>query len=895
MNNISFDNPWLLLIAVPLLAAVIVPFAVTVRRDNANFHNVASVCLHGLICICIALAAAGTSLETVITETNVYVLADVSYSAEHNLDEVQDKVNAVSGKLPKNSKMGVICFGRNYQLISDMGKGVPDIKSADKVDRSATDIGSALRYAGNLFDDNVIKRIIVITDGAETVSSNNILKVVSSLQDNGVYVDAVYLDDNMSPEVREVQIDGVEATSSTYINKTEEAEVLVRANCGLNADGSVRERTEGYISLYYGDERIERVSAAIYNGLNVFSVPLPTDTAGSFAYRVQVETVSADDDTSPYNNSYLFTQKITDEKKVLFIGSSSADVAAGRGIYGDDGVTYVSEISDIPLSVADMCGYDEIAISNLDVRRIPASGMFLSSLSTLVNDYGKTLTTYGNTYIQEDNGDASNEPLRLYADLLPVKIGNYDQDARLYAIVLDISISMNFMSRFAAAKTAAVELIKVLNPSDMVMVVCFSGATTVLLPPTKLTATTAIINAINDCTAENETNISMALTNTYALMPSRYRDRNVILISDGIDSNPAAAKAVTEEMSRNSIAVSALGIYAQGTADSFLSEMINNPYAVSGSFYKNIANEKDLEFTIKGVGEETQNVRIEGGSYQVEIKSRADGCVDGIEDIESIGGFWYNSAKSTATTVLTAKYFRDKLTSFDVPVYAYWSGGGKGKVYSFLSDISYAADWTAGWIEGSGGRRFLSNVPEASLPEERIITPFVTEIESNGNSALLRVTSSSVNSANDRFNVTVTDPDGLVTNKNLSFDSSSYIAEFATDTPGVYTVHIEYDYKDSHYEADAEFSVSYYAEYDSFASYSRSYLYRLLTENGKILDLDEVTRLENSDSFYTSYVLSFTLPLMIACAVMFVADIIIRQLRWKDVESFFKGLFRRRK
>ena len=205
---------------------VLVPFFITVKRDNANLHNITSVSLHIIICICITLAISGMSFESVITGTNVYVLADISYSAEHNIEDVQESVEKVAEKLPKNSKMGVICFGRNYQLISDMGDKVPDITSADKVDKSATDIGSALRYAGNLFDEGVIKRIIVITDGVETVSSNSIVKVVSSLNEAGVYVDAVFIDDNISDDTKELQIDSVEATSSTYINKEDRKSVV---------------------------------------------------------------------------------------------------------------------------------------------------------------------------------------------------------------------------------------------------------------------------------------------------------------------------------------------------------------------------------------------------------------------------------------------------------------------------------------------------------------------------------------------------------------------------------------------------------------------------------------------------------------------------------------------
>ena len=86
MNNISFDNPWLLLVALPLILVVIIPFAVAVKRDNLNVHNVASLGLHIVMCVCVTLAFAGMTYEAVITETNVYILADVSYSSEHSLE-----------------------------------------------------------------------------------------------------------------------------------------------------------------------------------------------------------------------------------------------------------------------------------------------------------------------------------------------------------------------------------------------------------------------------------------------------------------------------------------------------------------------------------------------------------------------------------------------------------------------------------------------------------------------------------------------------------------------------------------------------------------------------------------------------------------------------------------
>lgn len=893
MSNINLDNPLLMLLLLPLLAVVAVPFFIAVRKDNVNAHNVFSLVFHAIICLCFTLAISGLSYERMVTETNVYVLADISYSAEHNLDDVQDSVNRIADRLPKNSKMGVICFGRNYQKISDLGDGVPDIKSADKVDRSATDISAALRYAGNLFDDGVIKRIIVVTDGAETISANSIIKVVGSLSESGVRIDAVFVDDNISDDTPEIQIDAVDTVSSTYLNKEEDARVLLRVNCG-KTDSSDTERVNAYVNLLSDGVLISRKAVSLYNGLNTVTVPLSTEEAGVMNYEITVTPESEEADSSPNNNAYTFTQRITDERKVLFIGGNSKDLLAGRDIYGLEDVTYISNPKSVPLGIEDMCEYDEIVLCNFDIRTVPACDMFISSLTALVDDYGKTLTTYGNTFIQEDDPAKENTPLKRLEELLPVRIGNFDQDKRLIAIVLDVSISMGFTSRFSVAQKAAIELIKALNTTDTVMVVGFSGVVDELLPPTALTATKVIIERINESTVQNGTNLSAALTHTYELMPKRFHDRQVIIISDGLDPerDRDAAKAKAQEMSADNVCVSALGIYPQAADSDFLKDLVNNPSAKAGSFYKSIVQESQAQGVIQQISEEARQLCMEG-NFEVSVRLPDDESVRGVSSVESIGGFWYSQAKDTAHTVLTAKYFRDKITSFDVPVYSYWSGGGKGKVFCFLSDIS--SSWTASWTEGSGGADFKSNIAQAALPDERINTPFISEINGNGNSTVLSVKASSSLPKGADFTATLITPDGLQFSKAFSFDSDAYRATFTTDVPGTYRVHLEYAYNDLHYESDSEFSIPYYAEYDSFVSYSKSNLYRLLSANGKILELDEIGVLDNSDTQYTVYTFSFTMILMIICAVLFVLDVIVRQIKLQDIKSFLHGLTRRRK
>ncbi|MCH5142796.1 MAG: VWA domain-containing protein [Clostridiales bacterium] len=896
MSNISFDNPWLLLIAIPLLAAILIPFFITVRKDNANFHNITSVCLHAVIAICVTLAISGMAFEAVITDTQVYVLADVSYSANYNIDDVQSKVEKVAGKLPGNSKMGVIVFGRDYLRVSDLGDKVPNIRSAaEKIDRSATDIGAALRYAGNLFDDGVIKRIIVITDGVETVSTNNILSVVTALQENDIYIDAVFIDDNISEDTKEIQLETVEATSSTYLNKDESVSVLVRANSGKEKNGKAIESVQGYVNLYQNGTRIKRQPETFYNGLNAIPITLPTDEVGTFNYEVTVETVNPDGDTSPYNNVGYFTQKVTDERNVLFIGGTMDDVTAGQRIYGTDGVNYVTEISKIPLSVEDMCNYDEIVLSNFDVRTIRAYDMFMTGLETLVNDYGKTLTTYGNTYVQADDPDNPHPAIKRLSGLLPVRVGNYDQDQRLVAIVLDVSVSMNYNEKLGVAKRAAIELINILNNTDTVMVVGFSSVIEEFQPAVQLTARKVVIEKIEEKTTENGTSLSGALIATHKMMPTRYHDKQVIVITDGLSngSDYKAANAEVKAMTDKGIVVSALSVYPDPEDHEQLDKMINDNATSDDAFYQRIENEKQIDVIFRQLSEDTQQVRIDetGVLYEVTLRRPDDEVAQGVSSIDAIDGFWYSAAKTQATTVLTAKYWRDKVASFDVPIYVYWNGGGKGKVVSFLSDI--ASDWTDSWSVGTDGGKFLSNIPAATLPSERITTPFLVEVEGKGNSTAINVQTPASMQGGTKFSAVLTDPNGMITERELSYVSGIYLATFSTDAPGTYSLHLTYEGNGVKYESDTDFSVAYYAEYDCFTSYSSSYLYRLKSENGKILDLDKISSLENSAE-YTTYMFSFTMPLMIAIAALFVIDIIIRQLKWQDIVSFFSGLFRRR-
>ena len=214
MNNINFANPIILIIGAILIVMTIISFCIVIRKENRNFHNVFSFICHILMCVVVSLAFAKTTYETVVTETNIYIVADVSYSSNKNLDLVDEYINNVKEDAPKNSKIGVICFGKDYQLLVRLGQEIVSVKEAN-VDDSATNIANALSYAGNLFKNDVIKRIVLISDGKETVKSD-VVNIVKGLSEKDIYVDAIYLDNNLNDDDFEVQISQVDYNQSAY-------------------------------------------------------------------------------------------------------------------------------------------------------------------------------------------------------------------------------------------------------------------------------------------------------------------------------------------------------------------------------------------------------------------------------------------------------------------------------------------------------------------------------------------------------------------------------------------------------------------------------------------------------------------------------------------------------
>ncbi len=874
MKNISFDNPLLLLTLIPLVLCIVVPILIAIRKENKSKSVFISMALHMVISLCVTLALAGLIHTTVMTKTQVIVVADVSYSANRNLDQIDEYIAELEANLPKNATLGVVVFAKEHKVLVEPGAELVSVKDNHGYNHSvisATDIASALDFTVDLFEEDVIGRIVLITDGKETRqdSAGAMVAAVESIYAEGIYLDAIYLDDNLAEDAREVQITDVDFAASTYKNHEAYATLLIESSydtSDVNLDFLVDSVQESSMSL------------TLSKGYNIVNFELPTAYAGRYDYRFVIRAKDQGDST--FNNTIEFTQNVVDGFSVLLVSWDEADLARARELYGDNAeIDAYIQNPDVPCSVDDLCKYDEIILSNFDIRDLNNVTAFIDGIDTVVSRFGKSLVTMGDLRIQNKTDDV----LRELEDMLPVKFGNNDQDPKLYALVIDASRSMQNFSSLIIAKQAAVQLLNMLDDKDSVTVVTFWGEISTPLPPTPIEGRREeIIELINNIQPYQGTVIGTALEEAgdqlieYA---QTFSERQIMLISDGmsytLDSDTPAD--VVAKLRDHGIVTSVIHPTGREEGKATLQSIAE---AGGGSYFPIVRESELLDIMFSEIADELTD-SVVNGRTEITLRREHDDILDGIDALPDVMGYTYAKAKSGATTVLTVDFVKSSGNIIKAPLYAYWSYGN-GRVASYTSTLTGA--WAADFATETG-ERFHRNLLRVNTPTEHIDYPYTVNVTYDSFKSEVELVPVVLN-PKATVHVTVTMPNGTTAAEQLTFDSTRYFYRFDTPTTGRYVVDIVYTYDDKEFTSQSVFNIPYSPEYNSFEVYDPATLHAAIRDRGTVWE-DEVPTLENNDKEVATYTVRYTVPLMIVAVVLYVIDIMIRKLKLHDLKSFF--------
>jgi hypothetical protein len=358
-----------------------------------------------------------------------------------------------------------------------------------------------------------------------------------------------------------------------------------------------------------------------------------------------------------------------------------------------------------------------------------------------------------------------------------------------------------------------------------------------------------------------------------------YDDKQIMLISDGMSytlESDTPADVVTR-LKDNGITTSVIHPAAREEGIATLKGIAE---AGGGSYFEIIREEDLLEIMFSQIADDLTQSVIEGRT-PVHIKREFDTVLSGLGSLPDVQGYAYAKAKASATTVLTVDYVKSSGNVVEAPLYAYWSYGN-GRVSTFTS--SFTGEWTTEW-QGESGDRFFENVYVDSTPAERVDYPYTVSVDYDGTYSRVEIIPVILNPY-ATVDVTVTLPDDTTVTERLIFDSTRYFYSFETPIRGRYLVNITYAYGDKSFSSETAFHLGYSPEYDAFAVFDPAALHAAIRNRGTVSE-GAIPSLENDDKEVATYVLRFVAPLMIAAAVMYILDVIIRKLRWSEIKSFF--------
>lgn len=863
MNNVKFDHIELLYLFIPLLLLIVIPFFLSIRKKKLNFHTLTSLFLHLLICALLTLSISGIKTEEITQDTTIYLLADVSDSSDLVTDQIDDYIQEFSDQMSVSSQLGIVVFAKDSQLLVKPGESIRSVSEAT-VDKSATNIQEGLLYTASLFQNDQKKRIVLLSDGKQT--DGDVLSCIDQLSNENIRVDAVYLNSDLTTEQAEVQIDEILYNPSTFKDHADQFSVQIKSNV----------ETAVLLEVFDNARSMYSQTMQIHAGVNEISISANTQEVGLHHYQVKI---TPEDDEKEENNLYYFDQEIHDKCEILVISSSYSDVNyIATLIQNDANVTKYITYNSIPTNIESYIQYDEIILSDVRLDIINNYQTLIDTLERLVATYGKSLITLGGTSTYFDGGFYTSK----LKDMIPIDINPEDTKQRTALILLiDNSGSMSG-SRLEMAKKGAIACLDVLTEKDYVGIITFEDDTRIVQPITSVKFKDSIITKINQIPDGNGTMMTPGLKEAYEEMKKMegiMSNREIIVISDGMPGD-SGQQEVVEQMAADGIVLSTINIGGS------YSELLLATLAQIGNGRTHTITSADKipSILLNEVTQIVMETTIEE-SVQVQIALPQDKLVENIASIPTIYGYNYSKAKYNTTTVLdTTLNLESGGTIEHVPLYTYWNYG-QGKVSSFMSDIS--GSWCKSLFDSAIGKQLFLQLIVSNYPTTKTNSHLQLQSTTHGYTTKLEVSVPSIVS-NTEMSVEITSPSGKSENLTMYVSNGKYVQTCMTEEEGTYQVHLIYKHKNTGnvYMTDTSFTFSYSEEYDRFSASDNILLWQLTSQLGVVSNVvEEIVNIEQEDIIYSQY---YAFPLLLAALVLFIVDVAIRKLKWKDITNLFR-------
>lgn len=668
----------LLLLSLPIFAWAGWPAV----RGSARKREVLALRLRLAIALCLVFALAGLELPNFALSDRLSVIFLLDISDSMPLATRQEAENYIRQELEKmgpKDQAGLVVFG-GEALVDRPLSSSRELQTITSIPNTThTNLGEAIELALALFPTDTARRLVILSDGANTTGDPRLAARLAGA--SGVDVRAVYFDVQPSSDARISQV-----SAPQWMRVGDSFDLAVTLETTRAGPAELRVFAAGTL-IYSGQ-------VTLSGRQQTFLLQLKAQETGFISYQVHLVT---GEDHFYQNNTLAAFSFVSGPPKILIVVPPAGEAfgwgsdlrpeeAAALGEALKTGAYSVDTVSPARLTsdLTQLADYSAVVLVDVPARQLNQRQM--SALTSYVRDIGGGLITVG--------GPTSYGPGGYYRttleQALPVEMMIKDEQRRAdlaMVFIIDHSGSMSDTSggvtKLELAKEAAIRSVEMLFASDRVGVIIFDDSASWVVPLTDLSDPSQVTYAISTVRSGGGTDILAGLqAMAQALPDDPAAVKHVVLLTDG-GADPTGIPALVQQLyEEQGITLTTVGVGKD--AAPFLPELAR----LGGGRYHFAADPASIPSIFTEETTFVTRAYLIEESFVPRLVSTSP-ILDGIESMPVLYGYVGTSYKPRAQTILQ--------THQGDPLLAAWQYG-LGRVVSFTSDASgrWAKDWL-GW------------------------------------------------------------------------------------------------------------------------------------------------------------------------------------------------------
>lgn len=669
--SFSFPTALLLLLLIPLTIWLSVPMPAFRRR-----RDILSLIIRSVILLLVILSLSGAQIARTTDRLAVIFLVDSSDSVSPTVrDEAIVRVREAIGAMADNDLAGVILFGQRPQV----ERPVTDSRTLNPV-RSApeggnTDIASAVRLALAMFPSDAARRIVVISDGIQTLGdAETAARLAASAE---VEISYFPLTSPETPDVRVARFDAPAA-----VPEGQQFDLSIAIHADIN--------TRARIDITAGGEIIATETVDLRQGTNNRTLTLTAQNAGFRDFQVSVEPEGGD---GYYQNNRLATfSQVIGPARVLLVGEQT-ETAYIAAALREAGLT-VDELAarQMPISAAGLVPYESVILANVPADQLSTRQM--ETLQSYVRDLGGGLVAIGGPGSYGPGG-YFDTPLEA---MLPLSMRLTDQQRQprlTIAYVIDRSGSMANLGPdgqplIELAKAAINRSIDFLQPTDRAGVATFDSAAYWIAELQEVANREELRRLIGTLRPSGGTDIRAGMELVARdIVTQPTEARHIILLSDGLANRGGLIELATELYQQSGVTLTTVAIGER-------SELMRDMAEAGGGTFRLAIDASTIPTIFAQETVLATRAYIFEDAFTPSLAARSP-IMQGITALPALRGYIATTAKDVAQVILRGP------APYEDPILASWQYG-LGRAVAFTSDAT--ARWGSSWVSWEDFTRF---------------------------------------------------------------------------------------------------------------------------------------------------------------------------------------------